>query len=352
MPDIILDNLIFDLQPHGGITSIWAPIVQGAVAAGLNLGLVQGRGHEDALKRLGAGDAAVFSERGSVLRRRFRKVAVPQGCRVFHSSYFRIAANPATKNIITVHDCIAEQFDKGPRRFLHLAQKKRALKHAERVVAVSENTRKDLLRFYPWLDPARIVVIHNGIDLGYFTPSDAPKRKVLLYVGARAVHKNFALALRLLASTPAQGLTLELCGGGALSRGEQALISKLGLEDRVRALGAVPQGALRRAYQTGFALIYPSYYEGFGIPPLEAMACGCPVLASNRSSLPEVVGTAALSFDPARLEQAQQALLALGNVAARQRLVVQGLQRAKLFSHTRMVASYVALYQELIKAAA
>ena len=348
MPDIVLDNLIFDLQPHGGITSIWEAILRGVARdSSLNVGYLQAKHHGERLTALVGPDTQLAEDKGPILLRRFRKIRLPKGAKVFHSSYFRVAASPEVRNIVTVHDCIAEQIDRGPRRLLHLAQKKVALRNAHTVICVSHSTRRDLLRFYPWLDQEKVTVIHNGIDLDFFRPSDTARARGVLYVGGRGIHKNFELALRLIASPVARsmGLNLDVVGGGEPTEQERGLVSALKIGDKVRFHGAVGVQGLRDLYRRAFCLLYPSLYEGFGIPPVEAFACGCPVICSDQSSIPEVVEDAAIQFDPFKVEAAVRALEVVERDSEREALIAKGLARAQLFSGAVMAERTIDVYR-------
>lgn len=346
-----MDNLIFDLQPHGGITTIWEALISGAIdAPDLDVSFLQSGGHQQRLNELGSAEQTILPEAGSTLLRRFRRVRAPHDTRVFHSSYFRVARGSRVQNVVTVHDCVAEFFDSGLRRFLHLAQKKAALRRASKVICVSENTRKDLLELYPWLPAGDVVVVHNGVDLDIFTPAPVERTRRLLYVGGRNKHKNFQLALDLIASPTATnlGLGLNVVGGGAFTAAETAQIEALGVQDRVRELGGLSRDGIRDAYREAFALIYPSLYEGFGIPPLEAMACGCPVLCSNRSSLLEVVGEAAEVFDPTSLTDAEACLARMSDAAHYDNMVAAGLAHVQGFTQQRMVSKTLDVYRGLL----
>jgi glycosyltransferase involved in cell wall biosynthesis len=351
MPDLVLDNLVFDLQPHGGITSIWEAILRGVSRANdIDVAYLQADRHDARLAGLAGHGSQTLNDTGSTFLRRFRKPRLPAGAKLFHSSYFRVAAAPEIRNIVTVHDCVAEKFDRGPRRVLHLAQKKSALRAAHTVICVSESTRRDLLELYPWLAPERVITVHNGIDLDYFTPNHTERGKALLYVGARSIHKNFGLALDLVASPIASemGLSLDVLGGGTPTTAERERIAHLGIADRVRFLGPLNLEGVRAAYRRAFALVYPSFYEGFGIPPLEAMACGCPVLCSNRSSLPEVVGDAAILFDPTNLGTAKDALSKLCDNSTKNWLIDAGFARSAQFSSEAMVERTIEVYRRTL----
>jgi mannosyltransferase len=353
---VVLDNIVFDLQRYGGISSIWGSIIKAAVnSKDLSFKFMQSPRHSKKATELCIEQKDIIEDVGNVFFRRWARPAVEQKATVFHSSYFRISSSKHVANVVTVHDCVSERFDSIVRRSLHLKLKKAALRSADIIVAVSENTKSDILTFYPWIDPAKLEVVYNGIDLDFFKPnlaamnnrtSDAP---FLLYVGGRNRHKNSELSLALLSTATAKELGLILCvvGAGRFSRKEMRAIVRVGVVDRVVYFPNVGREKLRTLYQKAFALIYPSFYEGFGIPPIEAIACGCPVLCSDRASIPEVVGDAGVYFSPEDVASAEQALCKIAESAVRSRLVATGLGRAKVFSDTRMAEQTLNVYRML-----
>lgn len=166
---IVLDNIIFELQSFGGISSVWRNILKEAVAhPDMDIRFLQARGQRVEFAGARGKTVPVIEESGPLLWRRFKPLRLTQAPRVFHSSYFRVNETKFTRNVVTVHDCVAEKFDSGMRRALHLFQKRRALRQAASVITVSQNTKDDLLKFYPWIEPDKVRVIHNGIDLEFF----------------------------------------------------------------------------------------------------------------------------------------------------------------------------------------
>jgi glycosyltransferase involved in cell wall biosynthesis len=193
---------------------------------------------------------------------------------------------------VTVHDLQHELYPEffsraelAYRRVLY----RQAVKQSKVVIAISEHARRTLLDTYG-LDPARVVAIPLGIDHDRLTPGEAPRRPFLLYPANPWPHKNHERLYRafslLRRDRPELGLVLTGTGQAAE------------LPDGVESRGRVPYDELVSLYRTAAALVFPSLYEGFGLPPLEAMACGCPVAVSNATSLPEVCGDAAEYFDP------------------------------------------------------
>jgi len=250
-----------------------------------------------------------------------------------------------SKLVVTVLDMIPEHFPEyfdvtGPygrlvtRRWI---EGKRTLCHqADVILAISEHTKRDLVACYG-IDPARITVTHLGNSLAGGADRPRPDGfpgRYLLFVGTRNTYKNFGFfveaAAPLLAEDPALGIVC--IGGGQLAPEELALIARHGLAGRV-AQRSVADHELAACYAHARAFVFPSLYEGFGIPILEAFACGCPALVANASCFPEIAGDAAAYFDPADRDSLRSALRrVLVDRAYAEALREQGLARAKVFT--------------------
>jgi glycosyltransferase involved in cell wall biosynthesis len=233
------------------------------------------------------------------------------------------------------------------------AKKRAAVLRADRVVCVSENTKADLIQiFNP--DPRKVRTIHLGVVAGTATvptmPPTLPK-PFFLYVGMRGTYKNFANVLSAYASQPMLRKEFDLIafGSNIFTPEEHEAIGSLRLAPhQVRHL-AGDDDLLGYLYGKAEALIYPSFYEGFGIPPLEAMSHGCPVICSNTSSIPEVVGDAGLYFDPHSVEAIADAMECIASLPSlRSGLAVRGRERAKEFSWDLCTARTLDVYRELV----
>jgi glycosyltransferase involved in cell wall biosynthesis len=247
--------------------------------------------------------------------------------------------------VVTLHDVqhrdLPEFFGPARRSFRRLAYD-RAARSAEAVVVTSEFVReraRDVLD----LDPARVHVVPLAIDHSVFRPGDDEREPVILYPARGWPHKNHARLFKAFASlreTRPQ-LRLILTGGG-LDRLEP-------LPEGVESLGEVPPSQLASLYRRAACLVYPSLYEGFGIPPLEAMACGCPVAASNAGAIPEVCGDAAVLFDPTDVEAIAAAMVEADN--RRDELVALGLARAALFTWDETARRHEEVYRAAVSGA-
>ncbi len=177
-----------------------------------------------------------------------------------------------------------------------------------------------------------------------------PDRPYLLYVGARAEYKNFDVLLRALSTMDGDLADVGACIVGApLSDAERARAVELGVADRLIEAGIADDTRVAALYARSIALVYPSRYEGFGIPPLEAMACGTIAITSNTSSIPEVVGDAALTFDPDDVDQlVEHVRTATFDAPARADMIARGAARAASFSWDRTATSTFDVYRQLV----
>lgn len=278
------------------------------------------------------------------------------GADIVHETYYSAVrtAPPGLPAVLTVFDMIHEKFpDYAPRTARIARLKRAAILRADHLICISENTRRDLLEIYD-VDPARASVV----KLGFSQPSDAETNlprphaaPYVLFVGMRGGYKDFDLLLQAYAG--AAGLRrdhLLVCFGDApLSAAELRRLEALGIpRERVRH-AAGSDAALAAHYRHAALFVYPSRYEGFGMPPLEAMARDCPVVCSNAASLPEVVGGAARLFaagDADALRAAMEAVL--GSPAEAERLRREGRLRASEFSWETCARQTRAVYAEVL----
>jgi glycosyltransferase involved in cell wall biosynthesis len=255
-----------------------------------------------------------------------------------------------TPTVLTLFDLLHHDvpalFGRGERAFRKLAYE-RAARHATHVVTVSEHSRGRIAALLG-IEPARIAAIHPGIDHIRFHPGPAtgleglalPERPWVLYPAALWPHKNHERLLAALARI--EGVELVLTGA-TFGREEElrAQARRLGVADRVRHLGFVPAAALPNLYRAANALVFPSLAEGFGQPALEAMACGCPVAASDTPALAEACADAALLFDP--YDPAAIAT-AITRAMHDEGLREAGLQRARAFTWERAAGEHAEVY--------
>jgi glycosyltransferase involved in cell wall biosynthesis len=294
-------------------------------------------------------------------------------CSLVHIPHiFGVPRNLPCPYVITVHDVLEHMYrahDRSDfRRSLHFHLTRRVLKGAARIFAVSKFTKSEIEKLFS-IRPAKIEVIYNAIDErflhGHATEADrqllAERYQVtypfLLYAGRISPHKN---VVRIIEAFSALRAELEKDGkypdlkliiiGDELSRNPdlRRTVIRGGVQNEVRFLGFIPIEVLRIFYDAAKVFVFPSLYEGFGLPPLEAMAHGTPVLTSNTSSLPEVVGNAAVLVNPENVFEIMRALhRVLLDAPLREKLKHRGYDQAQKFSWDIAARQIMSAYQEV-----
>ncbi len=298
---------------------------------------------------------------------RVRSALNHAGAALYHSPYYLMPYRPGPPTVFTCHDLIPlilRQYFKAHQRLIYRFTHQLALSTARMTIAVSHSTKNDLQRFFR-VTPDRIVVVPEGVDDHFKPPSRAELDRVrarytlpdcyLLYLGSNKPHKN---VLRLVEAFSRSSIRKKKSGIGLVIAGHweqrypqaKELAAQLNLKDCVRFLGPVKDDDLPALYGAAELFVFPSEYEGFGLPILEAMACGAPVVCSNRSSLPEVAGDAALQCDPhdvgALAHAIEQAVL---DPDVRATLQQRGLARAAQFSWEQTAQQTLRAYQSLFE---
>jgi len=234
---------------------------------------------------------------------------------------------------VTVHDVLHHEALPSPRRRLRRWTYDRSARRAQLVIVPSQFVRRRANESVG-LPLARIRAIHHGVDHDRFHPGEEEREGFLFYPAEPWPHKNhrrlFEAFARVRPERPGLELVLTGTGFGELPPG-------------VRSVGRVDWDELPSLYRRAGALVFPSLYEGFGLPPLEAMACGCPVACSTAGSLPEVCGEAAVYFDPTSVEAMVQAI----REALEGELVPQGLEQSARFTWAQSARGHEAVYREL-----
>ncbi|MCC6905919.1 MAG: glycosyltransferase family 4 protein [Anaerolineae bacterium] len=283
---------------------------------------------------------------------------------LFHGTDFTLpAVRRGTRTVLTIHDLAYERFPDetmpGMQRYLARAVP-HSVARADHVIAVSEATRQDLIHLYGTC-PEKISVIPHGVDPRFFAAPAAdeaarlrveyhiPPGPVVLTVGTLQPRKNH---LRLVQAFARTGVDAVLVVAGGQGWGYDAVlreVERLGLGGRVIFTGHIPDTDLPGLYRLAAVLAYPSLYEGFGLPPLEAMASGTPVVAANTSSLPEVVGEAGMLVDPFDVDALAAALArVLGDATLCAALSERGVERAGRFTWARAAQAVWHVYEQLL----
>jgi glycosyltransferase involved in cell wall biosynthesis len=273
---------------------------------------------------------------------------------LIHQSYYNKALSHHIKRplVVTVHDLIHELMPSEFNRLDNLVHHKRAaIEKAAKVICVSHFTKQRLLETYN-IPERTVEVIHlaSSFDKSQFIANQEPVTPFLLYVGKRPGYKNFERLLRAYAldRRVASDFHLLCFGGGKLTTREQSLITKLGIPAGRVIHKSGDDSELATHYSSATALLFPSLQEGFGLPVLEAMQLGCPVVCSNATSLPEVGGQAARYFNPLDIEDMADAITSTVYDSQKLNSLRQfGLKRAKEFSWGKCARETLSVYNEV-----
>ena len=291
----------------------------------------------------------------------FPSLARSESAALAHLHYFS-SPRLGCPAVVTVHDIsyvrAPELFSRRDRLLFRFVRG--SLRRAARVIAVSEFTRADVIDHYG-LDPGKVVAIPNGVGTSFRPVADAQarvrerfgiNRPYMLCVGALQPRKNVPLAIEAYARLIGRGTDCELVIAGGDKGGRIEVLDAVlrsRLTGRVHLVGHVEDAAMPALYSGARALVFPSLYEGFGLPALEAMASGTPVIASNTTGLAEAVGEAGITIDPRSPEALADAMRSLlADDALRDRLVVAGLARATEFTWARTAAGTAGVYRDVL----
>lgn len=370
---IAFDHQAFCLQKTGGISRyffrlieeldrlqqdvrVFAPLHRNQYATKLSAGLMHGRYIKNFPPYCAS---AAVSLNGMIARPQIRAWHPD----VVHETYFSNACSGNSKQpiVLTVFDMIPELGLDGTivtQQALKNSTKYAAARRADHIICISEQTRKDLIRLFE-IDPARTSTIHLGCDVWRpFARKDVVEvdevraaKPYLLYVGLRTGYKNFNRFLQAVASSQIIKTSFDVIafGGGRFDATEQSLITSLGFAQNQVCQISGDDESLVRYYSEASAFIYPSCYEGFGLPPLEAMNLQCPVVSSDKSALPEVIGDAAEYFDPLDVDSMRMAIenVVLSSVRSED-LIAKGVARAAVFTWSTCAGRHLSLYQHLL----
>jgi len=275
---------------------------------------------------------------------------------LYHIANQNLSLLKTLPKVVTCHDLARIRFSQRHKPFFSILL--RGLKNAKLIIAPSKFTKMDIVSYYG-LPPARIRVIYEGVDRKIFSPSRDPNIRtelgisddcfLIMHVGSEIEDKNvwrLVEAVYLLEKK----LPIHLLRVGQQSRRIRKKIHKSGLEKNVTYVECVSPKGLAQMYSAANLFVFPSLYEGFGLPLLEAMACGCPVLASNITSIPEVVGDAGILVNPYDVEALSKTMYKmLRDDGLRKEMVQKGLERAHMFSWERTAKETLQVYEDALQ---
>jgi len=289
-----------------------------------------------------------------------------------HFPHFNVPLLMKKAYVVTIHDII-KHYSKGketttkssliywPKYLAYRLLFRQTIKRAKKIIVPSQWVKNQLIKKYQFVKN-KVIVIYEGVDPKIkrvnqkFTQKTLDHYKInspyILYVGSLYPHKNIPALLKAIKILSDKSYPINLVIISARNVFQERVkkqIKKLGIKNKVKILNFLTDKELAAFYQKATAFVFPSLMEGFGLPGLEAMQCGCPVLAANSSCLPEIYGQAALYFDPQKPEKIAKMVLEVANsFSIRQNLINKGYERVKLFSWEKNVSETLRVYRKII----
>mgnify|MGYP000896081354 CR=1 FL=1 len=364
--NIFYDHQIFSLQSFGGASRLFAELAYvinrdtdhhayiGALASNnaylheKNLGIPRFLEKLPVPKKAGLLYA---------LNHNFDKIALrTRRYQIFHPTHYDasllkyVKAKPVVVTFLDmIHERFLNRYPELQKYKTTIDEKKDIVYKASHLIAISESTKRDMVEFYD-IDPSKVSVVHLGSSFDH-SVAGMPyfDRPYLLYVGNRGLYKNFHLMLKAIADLLIRNKLWLVCAGGKkFERDELELFAQLGVSDLVKH-ETVDDRKLATLYTHALAFVFPSLYEGFGIPILESFACGCPCVTSNVSSLPEVGGNACLYMDAEQEDSIKEAIERIINdEVLRKTLANKGHKRLQEFSWERQAKETLKVYDQLL----
>lgn len=356
---VFLDNIVFSIQKAGGVSAYWYELLSGMCNSDLSVHFLNTRITTENIfeKRIDYKDFNCIQESWipqKYLRYMPMSYSLPTAS-IFHGGYLRVSTQKDILNILTVHDFAHERklASKFPRGLANTMQKAYGIRRADGIICISQSTKNDLLHFFPDINPDSIRVIHHGI--GDFYPIAKPQsnscslnidleQKFILYVGGRRNYKNFTVAVETLEQLPSR-FKMVVIGGEPWDKKEIGMMNQK-IPGRYHIFPTVSQTDLNSLYHHAFCLLYTSAYEGFGLPPGEAMKAGCPVIATNITSMPEVIGNAGLLVKRPDPSLFAAKIESLEDETFRQTLISRGLKQAQQFTWDKSVKETINFYKD------
>lgn len=361
---VLYDNEIFLIQKYGGATRYFYELIKRMPSMKAEVLLYMGKfineygleKYENSFKVF-SGTKVKHIPRTKLISIKlqkplFERFAGKQDFDLLHQTYFGdINIRKDFKRVITIHDFTHERLSSNFSSLDKTAElKKHAVKKSDGIICVSESTKNDLLERYD-TKGKKIKVIYHGNSLKYDVSEERIiKDKYLLYVGDRRSYKNFGILIKLfeMNETLRNEYKLVCCGGGKFTKEETEKMMRAKITNNFMQIEARDR-MISNLYFYAKAFIYPSKYEGFGIPMIEAMYNGCPIIASNVSSLPEVGGESALYFNPDSSEELNEQInVILNNKDRVKKLISSGKEREKMFSWDICAEETYKFYEEVI----
>jgi len=349
--NVYFDNIIFAIQKSGGISVRWKELLAYTHQVG-NLLDIRYINYNHSADNIYYADTLKLLPEERIIKRKYfcftRLIDLEVKERtmfIFFSSYYRVSSNANAINVLTFHDCIQEFYGKGIKNKIAILIKKRVIKKSDYIICNSYTTKHDLIKVYNYPEE-KISVIYSGVSPIFFKITNPlTKNKKILFIGSRAPYKRFDFVIELLKFNIE--LQLTVVGGGTFTPKERLLIAPI--QNRIEHLFDIDETKLNEIYNTAYCLMHSSSYEGFGVPIIEAMQSGCPVVAYKCPAAEEIAAGGVLFFNNYDVVEVTSLINKLQDDNFRNALIEQALNISKTFSWEKTGKETINLLQQLSK---
>lgn len=356
--NVLYDSQIFSSQRYGGISRYFSELIHGSKGYEYQLSLLYSDNeyikdiHENSLiipsrYFLGKNTLVKYLNKYNDI-----KELKSSNFDLFHPTYYSPALFPQCPIVITVYDMIHElQTDYFSPSDKTIGDKFNCLKKASRIIAISENTKKDLLNKYKWIEPDRVDVVYLAIEWDSVIDSNDSETKYgdyILFTGNRERYKNFSIFLRAVIPLLSKYNLNLVITGPKVTDEEYKFFCENKINDKIFHVAA-SESTLKSLYSNAIAFVFPSLYEGFGLPILEAFSTECPIVLSNTSCFPEIAGDAGEYFDPYDCNSIRNAIeTVISSKDRRAELKKKGLVRKSEFTYEKMIQETYKVYKKAL----
>jgi glycosyltransferase involved in cell wall biosynthesis len=339
--NIYLDNIIFNKVKHGGVSNYWFELIKYLEQQNQNIKYFEGNDATENFHRKQINLSQVIKRKSTGLERFVPIKYKTDEKLLYHSSYYRGLVGAKNQiEITTVYDFIHSFYSNFPQKQIHNFLKFNAIKRSKGIICISHNTYNDLNKFYKMKPNQKATVIHVGVSEDYyqieksietdnFIKKNQLDNEFIVFVGGRTTYKNFDFVVEILNENTK--LNLAVVGGGQLTEKEKLLFKNNALE-RVTHFSSLENNELNILFNYAQALVYPSSYEGFGIPVVEAMRAGCAVIGLNNATIREVAEESAILLNKLNVQEFNTKFSQLKNTDLKQNILSLGLESSKKYS--------------------
>ena len=363
---VILDNIIFNLQEYGGISNYWYNLLKKSLDNTCIFYFEDKHLNKNYYRSLIELPCESIVKDKSIIPLKIKRYLsiknIDKSYNIFHSSYYRCSKGNI-KNVITVYDFMYEKYlnKYNFKRTIHSLQKYLAIKKSNYIISISKNTLDDMLKYFPEFKNKKMRVIYLGINDDFY-PVEKKNNFIIIqnhklyynsyffYFGNRKGYKNFGLLIKAYSNLMKNNKNIPkliVAGGGCFNKEEMKLLREKKVLSNTIKSKEIDNNELNLLYNYCSGFIYPSLYEGFGVPVLEAMQAGAPVICSNSSSIPEVAGEAAILVDPTDVFALEKSLFGLLDDNTRKNLIYLGYKQSRKFSWDKMYKETLEAYNSL-----